>query len=251
MTTEETVGCGISAHSLDCLCDVVITNPLPPLEECITDGVYDVWMGKELADLRNYCVPWTNEKILDYFSDLVKFYDSWSENMKLGLDAEQLSEMEPLVFNHSEPQFVHWRIIREAFQYCMTKFSDSPKHIILQLCITPQELMNALTTGKTENKKWNYLTIDQMDELYSRQAINYTDIADELNITIATARGLKKYWDSRRTRGDNPAKTYMHNLATTTDMPPREVIDAVYKQYGVLYSRSTVTKTRSRAKNKQ
>jgi hypothetical protein len=250
MKTEEWIGCGISAHSPECLCDVIIRQPLPPLNEVLRDGVYDLWMGKELCDLKGYCVPWTNDKILDYLTDLEKFYDAWHENLRMGLDAEQLSDVQPLVFNEGEPQFVHWRVIREAFQYCMTKFTDSPNAIIMQLCITPQELLDALCTGKS-NGKWDYNDIDKLDKLFMEQAIQYTAIADELNITVATVRGLKKYWDSRRVRGDNPAKSLMHNLATTTTMPPREVIDEVYKQYGVLYSRSTVTKTRSRAKDKQ
>lgn len=83
--TEEWIGCGISAHSPECLCDVIITKPLPPLEEVLQDGVYDLWMGKELCDLKGYCIPWTQDKILDYLTDLEKFYDSWHENIRMGL----------------------------------------------------------------------------------------------------------------------------------------------------------------------
>jgi hypothetical protein len=46
----------------------------------ISDGVHGMWMGKELAELRNYGVPWTNETILNYFEDLVNQISNKQQN---------------------------------------------------------------------------------------------------------------------------------------------------------------------------
>ena len=69
------MNCGIKTHDDDCLCDVVVhaTTPI-----AIGDGVHGMWMGQQLCDTRGYDNPWTNNKILDYFTDLCTFYDRWS-----------------------------------------------------------------------------------------------------------------------------------------------------------------------------
>jgi hypothetical protein len=33
----------------------------------ISDGVHGMWMGRQLCEVRGYGVPWTTNKMLDYF----------------------------------------------------------------------------------------------------------------------------------------------------------------------------------------
>jgi hypothetical protein len=68
--------CGVDSHDDACLCDVVIVEPVAIT---ITDGVHGMWMGQQLCDTRGYDYPWTNEKMLDYFTDMCTFYDRWTE----------------------------------------------------------------------------------------------------------------------------------------------------------------------------
>lgn len=70
------MNCGIKEHSDDCLCDVIIREPV---QITMHDAVDEMWMGRQLCDARGYDYPWTSNKILDYFTDLCKFYDRWAE----------------------------------------------------------------------------------------------------------------------------------------------------------------------------
>lgn len=69
------MNCGNILHPDTCLCDVVVHAPTPI---AISDGVHGMWMGAQLCDARGYDAPWTNTKILDYFTDMCTFYDRWS-----------------------------------------------------------------------------------------------------------------------------------------------------------------------------
>lgn len=68
--------CGVEIHPEECLCDVIITEPVPI---AIHDGVDGMWMGAQLCDARGYALPWTPTTILNYFEDMCLFYDRWSE----------------------------------------------------------------------------------------------------------------------------------------------------------------------------
>lgn len=72
--SEEWLGCGVEGHDDTCLCDVVITEPTPIR---VADAVNEMFMGRQICDLRGYGRPWTTETMLDYFSDLCTFYDKW------------------------------------------------------------------------------------------------------------------------------------------------------------------------------
>lgn len=85
--------CGTKGHSSECLCDVIVpaTSSIN-----ITDGVHGMWMGKQLCEIQGYNAPWTDGKILDYFTDLCTFYDRWAE-------------LQEKPFNHQNP--AHERMV--------------------------------------------------------------------------------------------------------------------------------------------
>jgi hypothetical protein len=70
------MNCGVAEHSDDCLCDVVITEPV---SIGIKDAVDEMHMGKQLCEIRNYGRPWSTNQMLDYFTDLCTFHDKWKE----------------------------------------------------------------------------------------------------------------------------------------------------------------------------
>lgn len=254
METEEWIGCGNDTHDTYCLCDVVIKNPLPPITDCIRDGVADLWMGRELCEMKEYCYPWDDQKILDYLCDLRTFYDAWHDNQRAGIQAISLEEMEPLIRHDGEPQYSWWGRIREAFQYAMNRFDHCPTLIIRHLCLTPQELMEGLTTGKCGDG-WTDERIKEIDSLLMEDNPNFRAISRDTGLTVAFINGLRKYWESRRERQgrtqDNPARELMHSLARNTDMTPRQIVDEVHRQYGFVYARSSVGKYRRRINKEQ
>lgn len=109
---EEELGCGTAGHDPACLCDVVITNPLPPLQQCFRNAVQELGMGPQIAELRGYGIPWTDETILDFLCDVQKFWDAWHERLENG-NYSQLSDVPPLVFESTVKDFQRWGMVRE------------------------------------------------------------------------------------------------------------------------------------------
>jgi hypothetical protein len=67
-------GCGTTSHDQHCLCDVVITHPTG----WVDDAIQDMWMGQEIAKLRGYTMPWDDEDIVAYLTDLTYAKDNWA-----------------------------------------------------------------------------------------------------------------------------------------------------------------------------
>lgn len=248
---ETELGCGVAGHDLSCLCDVVITNPLPPIHESIRDGVRDLWMGREICELRGYGVPWSRQTILDYLTDLETFYDAYHYS-KHSLLGESLAEMEPLVFKDEDSPFVRWGMVREVVQYAMDKFGESLVEIMDYYELSPQFLMDSLTTNKSGGK-WDRDKVARLDALFMADNLNYRDIARYMSLSNATVNGLRKYWSARRERlkgGDKPAQRMLHRLAKETDMSPQDIVDTVHKEFGKLYKPTAVHKIRSRQRGK-
>lgn len=68
------MNCGVTEHSDDCLCDVVVHAPV---SIGIKDAVDEMHMGKQLCEIRGYGRPWSTNQMLDYFTDLCTFHDRW------------------------------------------------------------------------------------------------------------------------------------------------------------------------------
>ncbi len=68
------LGCGVADHDSTCLCDVIVKEPTPI---GVADAVDEMWMGRQLCEIRGYGSPWTGESLADYFTDLCRFYDEW------------------------------------------------------------------------------------------------------------------------------------------------------------------------------
>lgn len=244
---EVELGCGVPEHDLSCLCDVIITNPLPPITESIKDGVRDLWMGKEICDIKGYGVPWTRESILDYLVDLETFYDAYhySKHKFMG---DSLWETEPINFKNEDSTFVHWQQVREVVQYAMDKFQDCLTDIMEYYELEPQFLMDSLTTGKAGDG-WDTAKVAELDYLMMQPNINFRSVAKQIGLSIDTVNGLRKYWIDRRERlvgGDKPARARLHYLAKNTELPANDIVNIVIQEYGVTYSRAAVNKVRER-----
>lgn len=248
MDIENELGCGVAEHDLSCLCDVVIPHEIVPITR---NGVHDMWMGRELCELKGYGVPWTRQTILDYLVDLETFYDAY-HYAKHSLQGESLLEMEPIEINNNDSPFVQWGQVREVVQYAMDKFNDSLVEIMNYHELDPQFLMDSLTTGKAGDG-WTQERIAELDQLFMGDNLNYREIARQLNLTVALVNGIRKYWVERRERlkgGDKPAQKMLHQLAKETELTSREIVDIVHKEFGKQYSPTVVNKVRERHRKK-
>ena len=64
--------CGVVAHEIDCLCDVVVTTPTPILVDPV-----DGWQGEHIAEFLDLCVPWTDASILKFLTAQLMFHDEY------------------------------------------------------------------------------------------------------------------------------------------------------------------------------
>ena len=64
--------CGVVAHEIDCLCDVVVTTPTPILVDPV-----DGWQGEHIAEFLDLCVPWTDAKIFKFLTAQLLFHDEF------------------------------------------------------------------------------------------------------------------------------------------------------------------------------
>lgn len=65
--SKKPLGCGIKEHSIDCLCDVIITGE--PWQVSVTIPG-DYWCGEAITDHFNLGVPWTGADLATFFEGL-------------------------------------------------------------------------------------------------------------------------------------------------------------------------------------
>jgi len=252
---ETEYGCGVATHDSNCLCDVIITNPLPPLEDCMTNAVQDMWMGKQMVKMRGYSIPWRDSDILDYLEDMRMFYDAWHESKTItNQDAQTLEEMEVIFEDYSDSPWEKWGDIRTAVHYAMDRFDYGITRVLMHLQISAQTFVDAATTLKG-GSGWTTEKLEKLEELLLTPDVTQKQIMDELDISISVVRGLTKYWEEPRNRVDYASRNdiaaqYMHQLCRNTSMTPRQIVDEVKQKHGKEYSRSTITNYRRRANAK-
>jgi len=135
--------CGYLEHGSECLCDV---KPIG-VKIGVADLVNDMFMGRELCDVRNYCAPWTPNDILDYFTDLCTFYDAYAEQKKNPViigDFE--SQTLPEHVRHGEhggrTQIRHY--VRTVYDTYGRSMSDT----LRQLGVSPDEYRYSLSVSR-------------------------------------------------------------------------------------------------------
>jgi hypothetical protein len=248
----EELGCGTAGHDPACLCDVVITDPLPPLRECFRDAVQELGMGARVAEVRGYGIPWTDETILDFLCDVQKFWDAWHERLENG-NYSQLSDVPPVKWDASMRDFQKWGMVRDAVMFCMNRFDHSLVTILGHLDVSADMFMLSATQGKS-GVGWKMSTLDWLDKEMMSENLVMTEVGEKFSLTAHTIRGLRKYWEERRDRMtngvDNPARALMQRLCRDTDYPPSKIVEMVKEAHGITYARSSVSKCRERLRKK-
>lgn len=105
-----TYTCGVDAHDIDCLCDVVVTTPT----EILVDPVNEGWQGLHIAEFLDLCVPWTDAKIFKFLTAQLMFHDEFVIIQKQARlsesDRNQRRKMTPYVMTEEEHNEIVGRI---------------------------------------------------------------------------------------------------------------------------------------------
>lgn len=236
---ETEIGCGVATHSMECLCDVKIINPLPPLADCIRDGVADLFMGSRVCEIQNYGVPWTNESMLDYFTDMVTYWDALHAEQELyavlGTD---------VVIDATEPTFTRWGKVRDAIQSCMDKKGVTLSGVIRHLGLDAQEAMDALTANRG-SKEWTFERIDELERLI-KLGVSRKVIAEQLDIPFGNVRGLAHLFKSKENETAKAQARKLLNELCLTDYNAATIMNIIVTETGIQYTPSAITKRRTR-----
>ena len=247
------MGCGTPTHNNECLCDVRTLN----VNIQISDGVHGMWMGRELADIRDYGCPWTNETILNYFEDLTKFHDKWCESIKAVHLPDLASQLQALDLDNET--FSKWKIVREYVQEAYNKYRDLDLVQVLDaLCISPQLWLQACTTGGFP--KWFDVDCSFIHDLekycMDREQPVWVEMGKTLGITAQIAQNLARTFELRHKAkfGDiagtrQQATEMLKLMALQTTDTPTAICNDVFDRTGVRFAISAVSKIRRRAKD--
>lgn len=65
------LNCGVNGHDEECLCDVVVTNPVAIMDNWVRDS----WMASKVVLYSGLSAPYSNEDILTLLSSQVAIHD--------------------------------------------------------------------------------------------------------------------------------------------------------------------------------
>lgn len=243
VSSETWLGCGVSYHDDDCLCDVIITSVAPIT---VRDCVNDMYMGREICDIRGYCLPWTDEKILDYFTDLVRGHDAWVDSGMRDIDYTTNDDTGSAQSN----TMVKWKHIRQVVRQALSGTNPKPPiELVLQaLNIPAEQFVFAVTAGKFT---MNLETLNRFETRVLAGIESLTGVAREFGTTYEIVGNLYKYWNislspkHRNTKAKQVQRVRMDELILQGHMPAT-ISKILLEEYDYVIDRHTVSKRKSR-----
>jgi len=243
VSVETVDGCGMVGHHHTCLCDVIITKPTPIN---IKDGVADMWMGREMCDIRGYGVPWLDMDIVDYFTDLLRGHDAWIDSKIPNAIAEQQESPE---FNDQNSVY-GWQQIRNSVRSALSGIDPKPPvMVVLQaLGYTAEEFTAASSTGKFT------MDMDALVKFESRVLAgvdSFARLGREFGTTAETVSTLFKYWNVpvgskyRNIKGTKDQRARLKELVLEGHMP-KTISAILFSEFGCDLSRHAISKAKSR-----
>lgn len=241
VSRETIIGCGVDGHDEECLCDVVIVTPTPI---GVRDAVNDMWCGREICDIRGHGVPWTNDNMIAYFTDLVRGHDGWiASNIPQKIQA--VSEYEPV-----SNAIVGWKQIRESVRQALN--FDDPKptveSVLTSLGFTAEQFLTAATTGRFT---MNMETLNRFETCVLEGVTSLAGLARQFGTSVEIAGNLFKYWNvpfsplHKDMKGTKIPRERMRQLILQGLMP-NDISKILLSEYGYHISRHSVSKAKGK-----
>ena len=244
IVSVETLGCGVSDHPEECLCDVVIGAPTPIL---VRDAVNEMWQGSVIAEIQGYGRPWSNESILSYFSDLTKGYDAWrSSGVPEIIQAREEGSVD--MRYHGE-----LKQIRNSVRSALSHDNPKPKiEMVLQaLGYSAEQFTSAVTTNK-----W-VVDIDVLNRFETRILEGFPSLASlgrEFGISVEITKNLFGYWnipyEPKGVVSKGVVRERMNELVRQGLMP-KPISDILESEFGIVVDRHTIAKAKRRLLDKE
>lgn len=244
--------CGYRKHGSECLCDV---QPLG-VEIGIGDMVNDMFMGRQLCDLRGYCAPWTRNDILDYFTDLCTFYDAYAEQKKNPIIIGEFESVTmPEEMRHDK--FGGHTKMRHYVRAVYNQYGRTLSDTLRQLGLTADDYRSMLSRGSRKGQPQSQMTMEKIDylesELTKRERPPMADLTKNSGLSEFIITNVIRDMDDRRKQlhGNvnwEEAHALMVKLSTETTMTSTKILRKVFDETGVMFDKSNPIKVRKRKK---
>lgn len=241
VSVETNVGCGVDGHDEECLCDVVIVTPTPI---GVRDAVHEMWFGEQICDIRGHGAPWTNEGMLDYFTDLVRGHDAWiASNIQQMMDARAELDIVP-------NNIVGWKQIRNSVRQALQGTDPKPtvQVVLNSLGFTAEQFITAVTTGKAT---MDMETLNRFETRVLEGVTSLAGLAKDFGISVEIAGNLFKYWNVpfsplyKDIKGTKVQRERMRELILQGLMP-NDISKILLSEYGYVISRHSVSKAKGK-----
>ena len=148
-----TFGCGVLEHDEDCLCDVIITDPVS-----IDVGLRDNWALHAVAKYFDMSVPFSAEDFGFLLEKTDKFLEAhFAEKRQMTLDGFVPYQVDEGLLNYYER-------VKEYFIFLATAMKGDilPSEIAAHMKLSNEEFIHAMTHGAHQNKKLSVEILDFM-----------------------------------------------------------------------------------------
>jgi len=228
----------------------------------ITDGVQEMKFGKRICDIQGYGENgWTNEMMLDYFTDLCRVYDAWAESKKPWVMPDNYEDLRLPAegVNHTGYSTSHQ--LRDFVAKVYDHFAPRTMADVLRQLDVPIQNWQTSVAGGGRVSIANYLSVQQLGEIEAYfTAITPPYDWKKLMESTGLARGpletLRKQFRKRRLwlHGEDALKVdrapaMLKHLVSEGQHTNREILDIVHETTGVRFSKSYVSHLRQKVRN--
>lgn len=243
------LGCGVYEHGPDCLCDVKITKPTPTVK----DWVNDMWMGREICDIRGYGKPWTSSMLADYLSDLSQFHSALTLHGMGGRTGSGDADTNML----EDASFAGMTNVRTAVKEMLERMPKPSLVGALQILgITPEKFLLAVTQAKMDGAEdWDYQRMQQFENDVMER-LKIATLTERYNLSENTYYRIKMYMRPifsyhgiSYVESASPERTAARHKAIQMIHDGHEnsaIIEQIDSLYGIKYTTAAISKMRVR-----
>jgi hypothetical protein len=241
-SVEAVIGCGVSDHDPDCLCDVVIHNPVP----IMNNPVRDMWMGPELCEYRGHGANgWTEQEVLAYLVDIVYLHDMYIAQQKL-------PKVEPCTPAKGTNVINPWRLIRVQVRQALAEsYSSGIRSVLESLRFTAEQFTLAASTGSWH---MDMDTLVQFEQAIMDPKRTLGQMSAQFGLSHDSITRFRRYWPNRPTErvmrgsGGHPYQKRMRELVLC-GVPSSAIVDVIQAEFNITITKGSVHKLRSRMKD--
>jgi hypothetical protein len=218
----------------------------------ITDGVQEMKFGKRICEIQGYGENgWTNEMMLDYFTDLCRVYDAWAESKSPWVLPEAYEDLvmpEGIMNSGWDTSFQ----LRDFVAKCYEKYAPRKLSEILgHLGVSVMDWYQSVCNGRTPTAVLDVRLLNEIEVFYTAITPPYpqSELMAATKLTRNPLEAIGRLFRGRRIaiHGENALKVdraprMLRYLIEQGEYQNHECLRRVYEATGVKFSKSYASK---------